>query len=81
MGKSKRTNKVTVGGDKKKDTIYVNGLEEKEFVIERRDDRVVILDGQTGLVKATFSDRAPSIVATSVSSVTLRVGLEDKLKC
>lgn len=82
IGLARRTNRVTIGGDQKKAHIYVKGLKPVEFVVVRQNGEVVILDAETGARKATFSDRAPSVVSTSNPDITLRVGLDQsRLRC
>lgn len=82
IGLARRTNRVKIGGDRKKDHIYVKGLKPTEFIVVRQNGEVVILDAETGARKATFSDRAPSIVPTSNPDINLRVGLDQsRLRC
>jgi len=82
IGMIKQTNRVTIGGDRKKDHIYVKDLKPKEFVVVQEGDKVVLQDGETEARKGTFSARAPMVVRTSHPDVTLRIGLDQsKLKC
>lgn len=82
-GMSRRRSRVTIGGDRKKAHIYVQGLKPVEFRVERGKarDQVVLVDAESGTRKGTFAD-LPSTISTSNPAVTLKIGLDrSKLKC
>lgn len=82
VGMDRRTNKVTIGGDRRKAHIYMKGLKPVEFVVEQQEDRVVLLEAEKGILKGTFSDTAPTHVSTSSPDITLRICLDrSRLKC
>jgi hypothetical protein len=81
IGMAKRTDRITIGGDRKKAHIYVNGLKSVEFCITGKGKEVKILDAEKGTLKGTFRD-IPNDVPTSNTDVKLRIGLDsNKLKC
>jgi hypothetical protein len=81
-GMANRSNKVTVGGDRKKAHIYVRGLQPVEFyIVQQGDDVKVFGAGKGGALKGTFRT-TPSDVSNSSPEVRLRIGLDNsKLKC
>jgi hypothetical protein len=76
LGLQRRTVRVTIGGDPKKDVIYVLNLKPSEFVVERQADRVVLLDAEKGTLRGTFNDRTATQVPTSDTDVVLRISLD-----
>lgn len=80
-GLAHRTNKVTVGGDRRKAHIYVRDLKPVEFYIVEQGNDVKIFDAEKGALKGTFR-KTPGSVSTSSPEVRLRIGLDNtKLKC
>ncbi len=75
IGMAKLTNRITIGGDRKKAHIYVQGLKPVEFYVMGKGEQIQIFDAATGAMKGTFKD-IPSDVATSNIDVKLRIGLE-----
>ncbi len=74
-GMSKRTRKVTIGGDKKKDTIVVKDLKPGEFFVDKQGDKVVLMSSK-GTRKGSFGDRGATQVNTSNPEVSLRISLD-----
>ncbi len=74
-GMMRRTNKVTIGGDRKKDTIFIRGLRPREFRVEKQGERVVLVDAK-GLHKGTFSAKGFNWVGTSNGDIKLRISLD-----
>jgi len=82
-GKSRRRSRVTIGGDRKKAHIYVQGLKPIEFRVERDKARnqVVLVDAESGTRKGAFADLS-STISTSNSDVILKISLDSsKLRC
>lgn len=79
-GMAARTSRVTIGGNEKKDHIFVKGLAPGEFTVVQENDKV-ILQGKDGATKATFGPNQ-SEVSTSVADVKLKHSLDQtKLRC
>lgn len=79
-GMAAHKNHVTVGGDKKKDHIYVQGLAPGEFTVVQENDKV-LLQGKDGATKATFGPNQGE-VSTSVADITLKHSLDQtRLRC
>ncbi len=78
-GMDARKSRVTIGGDKKKDQIYVKDLQPGEFTVVQENDKVV-LQGKDGATKATFGPNQGE-VNTSVADITLKHSLDPKLRC
>lgn len=73
IGRKKRKNQITIGGDKK-DDIYVKDLQPGEFVVKKEGSKVVLMSGSK---PTTFdNDPNPVPVYTSQTDVTLKVGLD-----
>ena len=82
-GKSRRRSRVTIGGDRKKAHIYVQGLKPIEFRVERDKARnqVVLVDAESGSRKGILAD-LPSAISTSNPDVILKISLDSsKLRC
>lgn len=71
----RRTNRVTIGGDRKKAHIYIPGLKPVEFVIAKKKDEVLLLNADSGAVQGAFGMLVPNSVNTSRVGVTLRIGM------
>jgi hypothetical protein len=81
-GLARRARRVTIGGDAKRAHIYVRGLKPVEFVVVKQNDRIVLLDAQTGTSKGIFDDRTSTIVSTSNGEITLRICQDQsRLRC
>lgn len=79
-GMSKRSSRVTIGGDRKKDHIYVKGLQPAEFVCVRQNGQDVLLNSK-GNQKETFNGPVQKFVTTSNPAITLRIGADPRLRC
>lgn len=79
VGMSRRVSRVTIGGNQKKDTIYVKGLAPSEFVVEKQGDSTVLISPKNP--GKTFKD-LPDMISTSQNIVTIKFGLDQtKLRC
>lgn len=75
LGLLHRTDKITIGGDKRKAHIYIEGLKPIEFVVSQKEDKIYLTDHRTGAAKAVFRRLSPEEVATSNPAITLWIGL------
>jgi hypothetical protein len=82
VGLSACVREVKIGGSQRKAHIYVEGLKDVEFIVTQRGDQTIIVDADTGAMKATFDDRTPKQVTTSQGDVVLKVKADQrKLRC
>ncbi|MCL4562787.1 MAG: VWA domain-containing protein [Chloroflexi bacterium] len=81
VGRSKRTNRVTIGGSKRKANIYVEGLKPVELMVEWENTLVAMRDIEEKEPFAYF-DEGVRIIRTSDPKVILKISLSpDQLKC
>lgn len=81
IGMSRRANRITIGGNRKKAHIFVSGLKPIEFYITGEEYIAKIFDAERGVIKGTLRD-IPTDITTSNMDIRLRIGLDQtKLKC
>lgn len=70
------TNKITIGGDRKKSHIYVKDLESPfEFVIEKDGQDVVIRNVKKN-TRTVFSVRGDTVTTSKSPDITILVGTD-----
>jgi len=74
IGRTRRTNKILIGSDRKRAHLYVPELKPVEFVVVRNGDAVQVLDAQNNL-KDTLNNYSKTIF-TSDSATKLIVSLD-----
>lgn len=74
VGMRNRTNRVTIGGDKRRAHIYVAGLKPIEFMVVQQGNQVLLLD-ENGTRKSAFSERE-NTVRTSQADIRLKISLD-----
>ena len=79
IGKQRRTNKVTLGGDPNKAHIYVPGLRPVELVVMVQGGKVVLADAKSGNVREVFGSLSVRQVSTSNPEVMVAIGLNRSL--
>lgn len=72
VGLGRRTSRIRIGGDKKRDHIYIKDLKSPEFIAQRNGKETVLIDPATGAIKARFGKTATP-VGTSKPGTTLHI--------
>lgn len=81
IGMRYSTDKITIGGDRKKAHIYVAGLEKAvEFYVIKQGDFVRIFDAESDMNRGSFGP-TPSDVSTSNPDIKLRIALNNRISC
>jgi hypothetical protein len=72
VGLGRRANRIRIGGDKKRDHIYIKDLKSPEFIAQREGKEAVLIDPASGVVKARFGTTVTP-VSTSKVGTTLHI--------
>jgi hypothetical protein len=78
IGKKDRTNQVSIGSDRDRANIFIRNLRPVEFIVEKREDSVYLINAQTGRIVETFSALSARMVNTSNPEITLYISMNQK---
>ena len=78
VGKKYRTNQVSIGSDREKANIYIRNLKPVEFIVEKREDTVYLINAQTKRILETFSALSARMVETSNPDIILYISMNQK---